>query len=138
MNRFGWLCLAGCLAVASLGWAAPEQDKAKKEAKGPDIILSKLGAVREAQFLLMDGVVKNVSGRILRGVVLHFEFFDPDGKMISRKNTTVVEDELEDGETEEFSVQTPSPARAVVIRVEAEDSQGRYLRLEQKGPYPIR
>lgn len=138
MSCFGWLCLAGCLAVASLGWAAPEQDKAKKEAKGPDIILSKLGAVREAQFLLMDGVVKNVSGRILRGVVLHFEFFDPDGKMISRKNTTVVEDELEDGETEEFSVQTPSPARAVVFRVEAEDSQGRYLRLEQKGPYPIR
>jgi hypothetical protein len=70
--------------------------------------------------------------------VLHFEFFDSDGKMISRKNTTVVEDELEDGETEEFSVQTPSPARAVVFRVEAEDAQGRYLRLEQNGPYPIR
>jgi hypothetical protein len=135
MGRLGWIVLLGLWLAAAVVGDSPKR-KAKEE-KPPEIVLTKIAVTRDASVVRVDGLVKNTAGKAVRGVVLYFEFLDSDGRMITRKSITVIDDELEDGETEEFMAQTPNPPRAIRIRLDAEDSQGRYLRVDRPGPYPI-
>ncbi len=49
--------------------------------------------------------------------------------MISRMTTIASEHAVDPGEEAEFLTQTPDQVRAVHVRLDAEDSKGRYLRL---------
>jgi hypothetical protein len=41
------------------------------------------------------------------------------------------------GEEQFFEAQTVDPVRAVHIRLDAEDKEGRYLKVDKRGPYAI-
>ena len=92
---------------------------------------------RDAGTIKVDGKAKNVGVKPLEGIVLFFEFLEPGGRMISRMTTVAAEDAIQPGKEAEFLTQTPDQVRAVHVRLDAEDSKGRYLRLAKAGPFTI-
>jgi len=126
--------------LLSLLPAAPAQKERKQKDDGPkppDIIVLEFKAHREPGLVIFQGAVRNNSAKSIRGIVLIFEFLEGDGKMITRKTTVVTESAVAPGQESGFEVQTVDPVRAVQVRVDAEDKDGRYLRLDTQGPYDI-
>jgi hypothetical protein len=97
----------------------------------------RISVQREQRLVAVEGIVRNNSDRPLRGLVVFFSFLDADGHTITRKKTQVGAGTLEPGDEGEFLGQTPDPVRAVQIRLEAEDKDGRVLRVDKPGPYDI-
>ena len=124
------------IAVGLVALAAAAQKKGK-EPKPPEITVVEFKVRRDAGVVAVEGRVKNGSDKPLKGVVLFFEFLEPSGRMIQRKNTQVTENLVEPGEEGEFTAQTTDPVRAVQVRLDAEDKEGRYLRVDKPGPYTI-
>ncbi|MEZ5351767.1 MAG: FxLYD domain-containing protein [Bryobacteraceae bacterium] len=124
--------------VAAFTMAGAADKKPNKKAKGaPDLAITSLKIEREDKVVSIEGVVKNISGKPIRGVILFFEFLEFNGRMISRMKTEATEHVLEDGEEVEFLAQTPDQVRAVDIRVDAEDKSARYLIPDKPGPHRI-
>jgi len=134
MNRWVWLILIGFWLTAHVLWQPASRDK---KPKSPEVAILGLKVRREADLIALQGRVKNLSPKPVQGVVLFFEFLEPGGRMITRKYITAVESELGPEEEGEFDAQTQSPPKAVKLRIDAEDTQGRYLRVEHAGPIPI-
>ena len=134
MNRWVWLILIGFWLTANVLWQPLGRDRKPKQ---PEVALLGLKVRREVDIIALQGRIRNLSTKPIRGVVLFFEFLEPGGRMITRKYITAIENELGPEEEGGFDAQTQSPPKAVNLRVEAEDTQGRYLRLEQAGPFPI-
>jgi hypothetical protein len=127
------------MAIALLPVEAWQKERAQR-AKGPrppDLAVVTFKVHREPGVVAVEGRVRNNSDRVLRGLVVFFEFLESDGKMITRKNTMVTNASVEPGEEEEFLTQTVDPVRAVHVRLDAEDKDGRYLRVDKPGPYAI-
>jgi hypothetical protein len=112
------------------------EDKKRKPSKGPEIELIEATCQRSSGRVLLDGQIRNTSGRPLRKIVLTFKFIAPGGQVIASKNGALDEPLLEPGDEAEFHMQVPSPARAVSFDVNIEAS-GRELRLDRSGPFPI-
>ncbi len=128
------MIMLGALALS----AAADKKAPKKKAKGaPDLAVIALKIERDDKVVMIEGAVKNISGKPIRGVVLYFEFLEFGGRMISRMKTEATEQVLEDGEEVEFEAQTPDQVRAVDIRVDAEDKSARYLIPDKPGPHRI-
>lgn len=132
------IALAGLAVCLLLG-----QDKVKDRSKRkpdpnklPEVTVE-LKIERDAGSIKLDGKARNVGVKPLDGIVLFFEFLEPGGKMISRMTTVASEHPVDPGEEAEFFTQTPDQVRAVHIRLDAEDSKGRYLRLAKSGPFTI-
>ncbi|MBM3811977.1 MAG: hypothetical protein FJW20_10130 [Acidimicrobiia bacterium] len=128
------------LAALLLAIAIPAQKGRPRPVPGPkppEVQLVEIRVHREPRIVAVEGRVRNNSDRSFKGLVLFFEFLESDGKMISRKNTLVTSNPMAPGDDTEFITQTPDQARAVHIRVEAEDKDGRYLRVDKPGPYAI-
>ena len=85
----------------------------------------------------MEGRVRNISAKPMKGIVLFFELLESDKKMIVRLSTDVTKDPVEPGEDASFDTQTKDIARAVGARVDAEDVDGRYFKVDKPGPYQI-
>ncbi|MBL8291739.1 MAG: hypothetical protein JNN08_07880 [Bryobacterales bacterium] len=115
--------------------AAAQKGKTKKGA--PEVQIVSLKVQRDGGTVALEGRVKNVSEKPLRGLVIFFEFLQFDGRMISRMTTQVSEDVMGPGEEGEFTTQTPDQVRAVHVRLDAEDTQGRYLKVDKPGPHVI-
>lgn len=115
--------------------AAAQKSKTKKGA--PEVQIVSLKVQRDGATVALEGKVKNVSEKPLRGLVIFFEFLQFDGRMISRMTTQVSEDVMGPGEEGEFTTQTPDQVRAVHVRLDAEDTQGRYLKVDKPGPHVI-
>jgi len=130
--------LAFVTAFGMLAAGGARSDTPKKKAKGaPDLAFTSLEIKREESNVVIEGVVKNVSGKPIKGVVLYFEFLESQGRMISRMKTDATEHVLDDGEEVEFQTQTPDPVRAVDVRIDAEDKAARYLIPDKPGPHRI-
>lgn len=123
------LCLSTGLPVAA--------QKGKTKKGGPEVQIVNLRVQRDGGVIALEGKVKNVSEKTLRGLVVFFEFLEPGGQMISRMTTQVTDEEMKPGDEGEFLTQTPDPVRAVHIRLDAEDTQGRYLKVDKPGPHVI-
>lgn len=133
--KFAVAGLIVCLLAALPAVAQKNKNKNKKGAAEVQIISLKIQ--RDGGTVALEGKVKNVSSKPLRGLVFFFEFLQFDGRMISRMTTAVSEDVMNPGEEGEFTTQTPDQVRAVHVRLDAEDSQGRYLKLDKPGPHVI-
>ncbi|MEZ5398636.1 MAG: FxLYD domain-containing protein [Bryobacteraceae bacterium] len=134
MGRF----LAIVLVAAAAALSGMAQKKPKQGSKQtPTLAITAFEIRREGDIVAIEGAVKNVSGKPVKGVVLFFEFLEFNGRMISRMKTEVSEETLEDGEEAEFLTQTPDQVRAVHVRIDGEDKAARYLILDKPGPYPI-
>jgi len=134
MNRGVWLILIGFWLTANVLWQPISRERRPKT---PEVALLGLKVHREADVIALQGRVKNLSPKPIRGVVLFFEFLEPGGRMITRKYITAIEHDLGAEEEGGFDAQTQSPPRAVKLRIDAEDAHGRYLRLDNAGPFPI-
>jgi hypothetical protein len=112
--------------------------QAQKQEKPPEAEVLELSVKREETNVVIDGKIKNVSAKPIRGVVLLFDFLASDGKQVlTRKRGGIEEDPLGPGDEAEFHVQVPNPSRSVFLRLEVEDSNGKYYRTANAGPYTI-
>jgi hypothetical protein len=125
------------LALSILGWTADKPRKKGKPEKPPEIRVIDLEIRREAGLVAIEGKVRNGSDKPFKGLVLFFEFLEPGGKTISRMNSRITESMVEPGDDGEFQTQTPDQVRAVHVRLDAEDRDGRYLTIDKPGPYTI-
>jgi hypothetical protein len=135
-----WILLAVVLMAAAAMAGADKQPKGRNVKGGPktpDVSVVEIKVQRDHKVLSVEGVIRNTSAKPLRGVVLYFVFLDADAHMITRKSTRVTGASLESGEESEFLGQTPDSTRAVQVRLEAEDKDGRFLTVDKPGPYDI-
>lgn len=138
MNRRSVIALlsaAGLALAQERRRSRPKPDK--KKPKPPELLLIELKIERGAKTISVDGRVRNNSEKPLEGVVLFFEFMEPGGKTISRMIARVTDGPVPPGDEGEFLTQTPDQARAVHVRVDAEDGKGRYLIVDKPGPHVI-
>ena len=136
MRRGVLLFAAMLLAIAA--WApAQKKEPRKGKSKQPDMELLEFKVHREDKTIVLDGRVRNISAKPMKGVVLYFELLESDNKMISRLSAEVTKDVIAPGEDVSFETQTNDHSRAVGVRVDAEDVDGRYFTLNKPGPYEI-
>ena len=130
------LLLAGVMAApAQKGRAAKAKDKDK--GKTPDIELLEFEVKRDGKAIVLEGRVRNLSAKPMKGVILFFEFLESDNKLISRMTAEVTKTVLEPGDDFAFETQTKDQSRAVSVRVDAEDVDGRYFTVNKPGPFDI-
>jgi hypothetical protein len=135
-----WIALTLLLLLAAAMAGAdkrPSARKAKGGPKPPDVSVLEIKVLRDHKVLSVEGAIRNTGEKPLRGVVLYFVFLDADAHMITRKSTRVVGGNIQPGEESEFLGQTPDSTRAVQVRLEAEDKDGKVLTVDKPGPYDI-
>ncbi len=120
------------LALA-LALAAPAQERRRPA----ELTVVELKARHAADVIQIDGRVKNVGQRRAEGVTLIVHVLAPGKQPLETREAPLDEDNVEPGEDALFSFETPFPARAIEVRLEAKDASGRDLRLNRAGPYRI-
>ncbi len=127
------------MLLAAVTWAPAQRGRNKEKDKGkpPDLELVELKIRRDEKVITVDGRVRNISSKPMKGVVLFFEFLESDHKMISRMIAEVTKDVVAPGEDASFETQTKDQSRAVAVRVDAEDADGRYFLVNKPGPHEI-
>jgi hypothetical protein len=116
---------------------AADKKPAPQKQGAPDVEIQSIKVQREPGLVALEGWIRNCSTKPFKGLILFFEFLESDGKMITRKSTMVSEVVVRPGEEQFFEAQTVDPVRAVHIRLDAEDKEGRYLKVDKRGPYAI-
>lgn len=132
--------LTVCVLAVSLAWpllAQKGKRSAKDKEKPPELEVVELRIARDGKLVNLDGRVRNISAKPMKGIVLFFEFLESDGKMISRMIADVTKEVVPPGEDSAFETQTKDQSRAVSVRVDAEDAEGRYFRVDRPGPHEI-
>lgn len=124
--------------LAGAAWLPAQKERGKKDKnKLPDLELVDFKVRRDDRNFTVDGRVRNISAKPMKGMILFFEFLESDQKMIGRMTAEVTKDELAPGEDAAFETQTKAQARAISVRLDAEDLDGRGLRLDRPGPHEI-
>src|SRR3954453_11930237 len=112
--------------------------KKGKEGKPPELELLEATAHRQDGMVTVDARVKNVGEKPIKSLQIVVDFVGPDRKqVITTKRGRVQEAVLDPGEEAEFHAQLEDPSRAVDFQISFEDTNGRYLRGENTGPFPI-
>jgi hypothetical protein len=130
--------LAAALMLAGAAWLPAQKDRGKKDKdKPPDLELLDFKVRREDKTISVEGRVRNISAKPMKGAILFFEFLESDQKMISRMIAEVTKDAIPPGEDASFETQTKDQSRAVSVRLDVEDRDGRYFKLDKPGPHDI-
>ncbi|MGH9722528.1 MAG: hypothetical protein ACRD8O_20140 [Bryobacteraceae bacterium] len=129
---FGLLILIVIGAVPG----APQARKGKTP-KPPDLEVVECSAHRSDGKIAVDGRVRNSGARPIRGLVLIFDFIATGRAVITTQKGSVDEEVLEPGKESVFRMALTDPVRAVEIRVNAVDRNGRELNVAKAGPFPI-
>jgi hypothetical protein len=128
MKRFTTALL--CLAL----FAATALQMAGKAA---DVRILETKAVRDGAKISVDGKVKVVGEKSLRGLVIVFDFRSPEKEVVTSQRAMIDENTMEAGREGVFHSEMADSARAVRYTIRAFDAHDRELRLENPGPYPI-
>jgi hypothetical protein len=123
------------LALATLSTAGDR--KRNQPLKPAEIEIVEVTVQRGEERVSLDGRVKNSGDRPAAGVVLIFDFFAPGRQPVTSKRGALEAETLGPGETAEFHAYVPAPPRAVEIRIQAEEGNGRELKVVKPGPYAI-
>ena len=126
-------CVTLLLLVASFSSQGQQQRK-QRDFLRLDVVEMK--AVRAEGRITLDGEVRNSGTRPLTKVVLLFDFLDADRKTISRRRGPIEEALLEPGDSSAFHFYIPDHARAVEVRVAAEQG-GMEMDVAKPGPFPL-
>lgn len=122
------------LAAAVVAPAAPQK---KKPQRSPDIHILKVSSVRQEGRIAYEGSYKITGVRPVAGLVIHLEFLESRGILLSMQKIRLEDAALQPGEEREFEVQGKDVPRAVSFRVTATDAGGRDLYVTGAGPYPL-
>jgi hypothetical protein len=125
---------AAVIALALVAVLALAQQKPRKAA---DVRVLETTARREESRITLDGKVRAIGEKPLRGLVIFFDFRSPEREVITAQKTTVAEDTLENGREGSYHVEMADAARAVTYTVRAFDIHEKELRVENMGPFPI-
>jgi hypothetical protein len=109
----------------------------KKQPKPPEVELLQVAAHREETLINIDGRVKNVGEKPLRGLTVLFDFLDSDNHVLASMKGGVEEPALSPGDETEFHAQLQAPARATSFQVNFADGGGKDLRLAKSDVLPI-
>ena len=126
-------CVTLLLLVASFSSQGQQQRK-QRDILRLDVVEMK--AVRAEGRITLDGEVRNSGTRPLTKVVLLFDFLDADRKTISRRRGPIEETVLEPGDSSTYHFYVPDHARAVEVRVAAEQ-RGMEMDVANSGPFPL-
>jgi hypothetical protein len=112
--------------------------KKGKEAKPPEVELLEATAHRQEGNVIVDARVKNVGDKPIKVLRLLIDFVAPDHKqVITTKRGRIEAEMLDPGEEADFHAQIEDPSRATEFLINFEDGNGKYLRAEKTGPFPI-
>ena len=126
--------VAVCLMLASLSFP---QDKKRKPPKPPDVLILQIAARRDNGIISIDGRLRNPSEKPIQGMILLIDFFSSDKVLLTTKKGPVESELVESNGESDFRLEVSDQGRAITIRVNAEDANGRDLRVEKGGPYVI-
>jgi hypothetical protein len=128
-RRAVWILLFAVLAFGQ---------KKGKEAKPPEVELLEATAHRQEGNVIVDARVKNVGDKPIKALQLLVDFVAPDHKqVITTKRGRIEAEMLDPGEEADFHAQIEDPSRATEFQINFEDGNGKYLRAEKTGPFPI-
>ena len=113
------------------------QDKKRKQPKPPDLTILSVQGHRQADHVTLDGRVKNTGLKPIEGLVLLIDFLGTDKQLLTTKKGPVESEMLQLGDEADFRLEVESPPRSVSYQFNAEDSSGRDLRVENRGPFLI-
>jgi hypothetical protein len=109
----------------------------KKQPKPPEVELLEVTAHRDEGRINLDGRVKNVGEKPIRGLTVVYDFLDSDKHVISSGKGGIEEASLVPGDEAEFHAQLQAPPRATSFQVNFEDGGGKDLRLAKSEILPI-
>jgi hypothetical protein len=113
------------------------QEKKRKQQKPPDLEILVIKGQRIPERVAIDGRVKNTGVKPIEGLLLLIDFLSSDNVLLTTKKGPVEAELLQPGEEAEFRLEVGDPVRSVRFRVNAENSEGRDLRVENNGPFVI-
>jgi len=105
--------------------------------KPADVQILETKAVREGANISVDGKVRVVGEKSLRGLVIIFDFRSPEKEVVTSQRAIIDEGTMESGREGVFHSEMADSARAVRYTVRAFDMHDRELRVYNPGPYPI-
>ncbi len=122
------------LSLASLCFATAE---GRKQPPVLELEITEVTARRVENQILVDGRVRNGSGRPLQAVVLVFDFLSPDSRVVTTRKGPLEDEVLEDGQETSFHFRMPDAVRAVWFRVRAQVRGSREPEVRNSGPHPV-
>ena len=126
------LVLALCVVSLGILQADPFQ-----KGKRADIEIVEAKAHRVEGKVSVDGKVRVLAEKPLRGLVLTFDFLDVRNGVLTTENDEVTLDRVKPGETPAFHAQTSNPPGSIRFRMRAFDGFEMELRVANPGPYLI-
>lgn len=127
--------LAAAVLLAVCMGAAPQTKESRK--KPPDIQMVETTVRRSGENFTLDGRVHITSEKALRGLVVVFDFFGPEGSVIATQKAEVSEDDLEPGKEASYQALAQASPRAVRYKLRAFDLNEKELRVANAGPFAI-
>jgi len=122
------------LMLASLCFAWQKKGKSPKLA---EVAVVEINCHRADGDVHVDGKLKAQTNKPIQKLQLLVDFLGSDKQLLETKRGPVDTELLEPGEETEFHLRVSDPVRAVLYTIRAEDGDGRDLRVEKAGPFPI-
>ncbi len=120
--------------IATFSFAAQQPRKPRPAA----LEVLDLKVHREDGKVAVEGRVRNAGEKPVRRLVLLFNFLAPGNEVIARGRGPAEEETLKPGQEHSFNYQIPDHARAVWLRLSAEDTAtGDEPKVINPGPYTI-
>lgn len=102
-----------------------------------EVTVLEFKATRKLERVWLDGKVKNTGEHTLNGGEIVLFFLAPGGEVAAKRRFELDDKSLDPGDECEFMLETPFPARAVSIRVEAEGKDRVVISTRNGGPFVI-
>ena len=125
-----WLPLLICCVLT----AASDKNDKKHAA---EIALTDVHAARTEDQIQIDAHLRNISEKAVGELTLIFEFRASDHSPVVTQRVQTDEETLEPGGEATIHAACANVNRAIEISVSAQDSRGRYHRVDKPGPYVI-
>ncbi|MBI4902087.1 MAG: hypothetical protein HY820_00525 [Acidobacteria bacterium] len=137
MLRWVSTLLIAAFVVATVIALAPLCVAMQKKGKPPEVVILEIICRRSGVDVVVDGRLKIGPERPVKKLQLLIDFLGADHQLLQTKRGEVNDDVLQKGEEAEFHMRVTDPIRAVEYSIRAEEGDGRELRVDRTGRYPI-
>ncbi len=134
---FRWVAIVVCIEVLLLAPFCAAMQKKGKPGKAPEVHILEINCRRSSGDVVVDGRLKVGQERPLKKLQLLIDFLGADHQLLQTKRGEVDDTVLQKGEEAEFHMRVTDPIRAVEYSIRAEEGDGRELRVDKTGRYPI-